>query len=111
MGDSSCHGIASSSETVAKSVTHVSGLFCYLCLRTEPAEACYSFAPVPAALESLFQLQARGSTLAREVRGGLATFLTMAYILFANPSILSGAGIPAESARRQRHCRPRCALR
>jgi adenine/guanine/hypoxanthine permease len=51
-----------------------------------------------AALESLFHLQARGSTLAREVRGGLATFLTMAYILFANPSILSSAGIPAESA-------------
>jgi len=50
------------------------------------------------ALESLFHLQARGTTLAREVRGGLATFLTMAYILFANPSILSGAGIPVESA-------------
>ena len=32
------------------------------------------------------------------MRGGLATFLTMAYILFANLSVLSGAGIPAESA-------------
>ena len=49
-------------------------------------------------MESLFHLQERGTTLAREARGGLTTFLTMAYILFANPSILSGAGIPPESA-------------
>jgi adenine/guanine/hypoxanthine permease len=45
-----------------------------------------------------FDLQARGTTLAREVRGGVTTFLTMAYILFANPSILSSAGIPFEAA-------------
>ena len=45
-----------------------------------------------------FELQARGTTLAREVRGGIATFLTMAYILFANPSILVAAGIPFEPA-------------
>src|SRR5712691_2366653 len=37
-GVTSCHGIASSSETVAKSVTHVVGLFCYLCPRTEPTQ-------------------------------------------------------------------------
>ena len=45
-----------------------------------------------------FDLHARGTTRAREVRGGFATFLTMAYILFANPSILASAGIPFESA-------------
>ena len=45
------------------------------------------------AMESLFHLQERGTTLAREARGGLTTFLTMAYILFANPSVLGGAGI------------------
>ena len=45
-----------------------------------------------------FDLTARGTTVAREVRGGLATFLTMAYILFANPSILAAAGIPFEPA-------------
>jgi AGZA family xanthine/uracil permease-like MFS transporter len=44
-----------------------------------------------------FDLQARGTTRAREVRGGFATFLTMAYILFANPSILASAGIPFEA--------------
>jgi AGZA family xanthine/uracil permease-like MFS transporter len=45
-----------------------------------------------------FDLKARGTTRAREVRGGVATFLTMAYILFANPSILAAAGIPFEAA-------------
>ena len=46
----------------------------------------------------LFDLDGRGTTAAREVRGGIATFLTMAYILFANPSILAAAGIPFEAA-------------
>src|SRR5687768_12370965 len=45
-----------------------------------------------------FDLQARGTSRAREIRGGFATFLTMAYILFANPSILAAAGIPFEPA-------------
>ena len=45
-----------------------------------------------------FDLQERGTTLAREVRGGITTFLTMAYILFANPSVLAAAGIPFEAA-------------
>jgi AGZA family xanthine/uracil permease-like MFS transporter len=49
-------------------------------------------------LSRLFELEARGTSVAREVRGALATFLTMAYILFANPGILSAAGIPFESA-------------
>ena len=39
-----------------------------------------------------------GTTVAREVRGGVTTFLTMAYILFANPSILAAAGVPFEAA-------------
>src|SRR3954468_22831612 len=50
--------------------------------------------PVP----DFFDLRARQSTPARELRGGVATFLTMAYILVANPSILVFAGIPKESA-------------
>lgn len=49
-------------------------------------------------LRSLFELDARKSTVARELRGAAATFLTMAYILFANPGILQAAGIPFESA-------------
>lgn len=53
---------------------------------------------VRATLDSYFAVTARHTTLAREVRGGLATFLTMAYILFANSSILAAAGVPVESA-------------
>lgn len=45
-----------------------------------------------------FQVRQRGSSLSRELRGGLATFLTMAYILFANPDILKHAGVPVEPA-------------
>lgn len=49
-------------------------------------------------LERFFEVEARGSSVAAELRGGFATFLTMAYILLANPSILSAAGVPFESA-------------
>src|SRR6266540_3409170 len=35
-----------------------------------------------------FEITARGSTLGREIRGGLATFFTMAYIVVLNPLIL-----------------------
>jgi adenine/guanine/hypoxanthine permease len=47
---------------------------------------------------AFFDLAGRGSTVGREARGALATFLTMAYILVANPSILSAAGVPADAA-------------
>jgi AGZA family xanthine/uracil permease-like MFS transporter len=46
----------------------------------------------------VFDLAGRGTTVAREARGAAATFLTMAYILVANASILSAAGVPAEAA-------------
>ncbi|MBI1351936.1 MAG: NCS2 family permease [Actinomycetales bacterium] len=38
-----------------------------------------------------FQLTARGSTYGREVRGGLVTFFTMAYIVVLNPLIIGTA--------------------
>jgi AGZA family xanthine/uracil permease-like MFS transporter len=53
---------------------------------------------IASALESLFDLRARKTTVARELRGGVSTFLTMAYILFANPAILRAAGVPFEAA-------------
>ncbi|QDO89838.1 NCS2 family permease [Ornithinimicrobium ciconiae] len=40
-------------------------------------------------LHRYFQLQERGSTVGREVRGGIATFFTMAYIVVLNPLILT----------------------
>ncbi len=42
----------------------------------------------PHALDRYFEITARGSTVAREVRGGVVTFLTMAYIIVLNPLIL-----------------------
>ena len=39
-------------------------------------------------LESLFKIKERGSTVGREVRGGLVTFFTMAYIVALNPLII-----------------------
>ena len=46
------------------------------------------------ALARYFELSARGTDVATEVRAGLATFMVMAYIIFVNPSILGFAGIP-----------------
>src|SRR5919201_686287 len=42
-------------------------------------------------LDAYFQISERGSTVEREIRGGLATFFTMAYIVVLNPLILGGA--------------------
>jgi AGZA family xanthine/uracil permease-like MFS transporter len=41
--------------------------------------------------DQYFEISARGSTVAREIRGGLATFFTMAYIVVLNPLILSAS--------------------
>jgi AGZA family xanthine/uracil permease-like MFS transporter len=45
-------------------------------------------------LERRFALSQRGTTVRTEVLGGLATFLTMSYIVFVNPAILAAAGMP-----------------
>ena len=50
------------------------------------------------AISRFFEVRERGSTIGRELRGGLATFLTMSYIVFVNPAILKSAGIPYEAA-------------
>ncbi len=42
----------------------------------------------PVTLDGYFKISERGSTVGREVRGGLVTFLTMAYIVVLNPLIL-----------------------
>lgn len=43
----------------------------------------------PSGLDAFFKISERGSTVGREVRGGIVTFLTMAYILVLNPIILT----------------------
>jgi adenine/guanine/hypoxanthine permease len=70
-------------------------------------------APQPG-LDGYFKITERGSTVGQEVRGGIVTFLTMAYIIVLNPLILGfvpdstgaflgggsepGSGIPAIAA-------------
>lgn len=49
-------------------------------------------------LDSYFGFTALGSTLGREILGGVTTFATMAYIVFVNPSILAAAGVPYQAA-------------
>ena len=44
-------------------------------------------------MEKLFQIKERGSTIQKEIVGGITTFLAMAYILAVNPGILSGSGM------------------
>lgn len=48
-------------------------------------------------MEKLFHIKERGSTVSKEIIGGITTFLAMAYILAVNPGILSGAGMEFNS--------------
>jgi AGZA family xanthine/uracil permease-like MFS transporter len=47
--------------------------------------------PAANSVDRYFRISERGSTLGREIRGGFATFFTMAYILVLNPIILGSA--------------------
>ncbi|MDR2973803.1 MAG: NCS2 family permease [Propionibacteriaceae bacterium] len=42
----------------------------------------------PSGLDRFFSISARGSSIGREVRGGLVTFFSMAYIIALNPIII-----------------------
>lgn len=44
-------------------------------------------------LEKYFQLHEHGTTVRTEILAGITTFLTMSYIIFVNPAILSGTGM------------------
>ncbi|MFD3753916.1 NCS2 family permease [Streptomyces cyaneofuscatus] len=60
------------------------------------AEAAGPGSRVPAGrswLDRYFHISERGSTVAREVRGGVTTFMAMAYILLLNPLILGGEDV------------------
>jgi AGZA family xanthine/uracil permease-like MFS transporter len=58
---------------------------------TSTSSGAPSDAPArPSALDRFFEITARGSTIGAEVRGGVVTFVTMAYIVILNPIILSG---------------------
>ncbi|WP_057828137.1 NCS2 family permease [Liquorilactobacillus cacaonum] len=44
-------------------------------------------------IESYFQINELGSTIGRELLAGFTTFISMAYILFVNPSVLGDSGM------------------
>lgn len=44
-------------------------------------------------MEKFFKLSSRGTTVSREIVGGITTFLAMSYILAVNPQILSASGL------------------
>ncbi len=50
-----------------------------------------------AVLENYFKLKENGTDVRTELLAGLTTFLTMAYIIFVNPSILGDAGMPKDA--------------
>lgn len=54
-------------------------------------------APAPP-IDRFFEITRRGSTPAAEVRGGVVTFVTMAYIVILNPIILS-SGVDVDGGR------------
>ena len=48
-------------------------------------------------LEKLFQLRQHNTTVRTEILAGITTFLTMSYIIFVNPEILSTTGMDRNS--------------
>jgi AGZA family xanthine/uracil permease-like MFS transporter len=57
--------------------------------RSEPAQP----AGAQGGFDSYFKLSERGTTIGRELRAGLATFMVMVYIVFVNANILGAAGL------------------
>ena len=49
-------------------------------------------------IANYFKFEEKGATLNGELRAGLTTFLTMAYILLVNPAMLAVGGIPFDDA-------------
>ncbi|AOY95123.1 guanine permease [Cupriavidus sp. USMAA2-4] len=58
-----------------------------------PREGAAATSPI----ERLFKLREHQTDVRTEVLAGLTTFLTMAYIIFVNPSILGDAGVPKDA--------------
>ena len=44
-------------------------------------------------LNKMFKISERGSSIRREVTGGATTYMTMVYIVFVQPVVLSSAGM------------------
>ena len=55
------------------------------------------------ALDRYFRVTERGSTISREIRGGLVTFVTMAYIVVLNPLIIGSFSATDAGAHKTYH--------
>jgi len=53
--------------------------------------------PARARLERYFEFERLGTNWRTEILAGITTFMTMAYIIFVNPSILSETGMPQQA--------------
>ena len=49
-------------------------------------------------IENTFKVTERGSTVGREILGGLTTFMALSYIIFVQPAMMHEAGIPIAGA-------------
>ncbi len=68
----------------------------FLHIPADPDQSCAFIA----VLDRYFRLSEQGTTVLTELRAGVATFLTMAYILLVNPQILADAGMPPDDVAR-----------
>ncbi len=60
-------------------------------MASTPPAADVRVLPPKNAIDRYFKISERGSTIGTEIRGGLVTFFTMAYIIVLNPIILGGS--------------------
>ncbi|MGY8526744.1 NCS2 family permease [Paracidovorax citrulli] len=64
---------------------------------TDPNTSSLAAAAPNGLLERLFHLREHDTNVRTELLAGLTTFLTMAYIIFVNPTILADAGMPKDA--------------
>ncbi|SDD36860.1 putative MFS transporter, AGZA family, xanthine/uracil permease [Cupriavidus sp. YR651] len=64
---------------------------------SDPAPSNQLGQGAPSLVERLFRLAEHDTNVRTEILAGITTFLTMAYIIFVNPSILGDAGVPKDA--------------
>src|SRR5262249_32351547 len=84
-------------QPVQRQTEAYSGWFCTgRCPHTATTKRAQSTGE-PRMLEQLFKLSENKTNVRTEIVAGGTTFLTMAYIIFVNPKILSDAGMPRDA--------------
>ena len=57
----------------------------------------FSFTGAEMSLETYFRIKEHGSTIYREIVGGVTTFIALSYIIFVQPAVLSKCGMDASA--------------